>query len=80
MQGESQIDSGVLYASDMQTGRPSTTERTDFGTRIHALREQAGLSQQEVSEQLGIAQSSYAAWERQTPALRPDQLDLKYAC
>jgi len=28
-----------------------------------------------VAEQLGIAQSSYATWERQTPALRPDQLE-----
>jgi len=75
MQAESQIDSDALYADDMQTGRPTTTERTDFGTRLHALREAAGLTQQEVAEQLGIAQSSYATWERQTPALRPDQLE-----
>jgi len=74
MQEESQVDSGCLYADDMQTGRPTTTERTDFGTRLHALREAAGLTQQEVAEQLGIAQSSYATWERQTPAIRPDQL------
>jgi transcriptional regulator with XRE-family HTH domain len=75
MQEESQVDSGCLYADDMQTGRPTTTERTDFGTRLHALREAAGLTQQEVAEQLGIAQSSYATWERQTPAIRPDQLE-----
>ena len=75
MQAESQIDSCALYADDMQTGRPTTTERTDFGTRLHSLREAAGLTQQEVAEQLGIAQSSYATWERQTPAIRPDQLE-----
>jgi len=75
MQEESQVDPGCLYADDMQTGRPTTTERTDFGTRLHALREAAGVTQQEVAEQLGIAQSSYATWERQTPAIRPDQLE-----
>ena len=75
MQEESQVNPECLYADDMQTGRPTTTERTDFGTRLHALREAAGLTQQEVAEQLSIAQSSYATWERQTPALRPDQLE-----
>ena len=75
MQEESQDDPGCLYADDMQTGRPTTTERTDFGTRLHALREAAGLTQQEAAEQLGIAQSSYATWERQIPAIRPDQLE-----
>ncbi len=75
MQEETQGDPRCLYADDMQTGRPTTTERTDFGARLHALREAAGLTQQEVAEQLGIAQSSYATWERQTPAIRPDQLE-----
>ena len=75
MQAESQSKGMGLYATDMQTGRPTTTERTAFGTRLHALREAAGLTQQEVAEQLDIAQSSYATWERQTPAIRPDQLD-----
>jgi transcriptional regulator with XRE-family HTH domain len=74
MQGESQNHSGCVYADGMQTGRPTTTERTDFGARLHAIREAGGLTQQEMAAQLGIAQSSYATWERRTPALRPGQI------
>ena len=58
----------------MRTGRPAKSERSDFGARVHALREAAGLSQREVAEQLGISQPSYALWERNDVALRPDQL------
>ncbi len=76
MQKVTQIFTSVVYATGMQTGRPSTTARTNFGTRVHFLREAAGLSQQEVAVQLGIAQSSYATWERQTPAIRPEQLEV----
>ena len=76
MQKVTHIFTSVVYAGGMKTGRPTTTARTSFGTRIHSLREAAGLSQQEVSSQLGIAQSSYATWERQTPAIRPEQLEV----
>jgi transcriptional regulator with XRE-family HTH domain len=58
----------------MQTGRPSTKERPAFGARLHALREQAGLSQQQLAERLGMTQRAYAYWERNPVALRPDQL------
>lgn len=75
MQGENQISEGGMYADDMQTGRPPQTERTAFGERVYALREAAGLSQQEVAAQLGIVQSSYATWERQTPSLRPEKIE-----
>ena len=75
MRKETQNGSRWLYADDMQTGRPTTTERTNFGARLHVLREAAGLTQQEMAVQLGIAQSSYATWERQTPAIRPDQIE-----
>jgi transcriptional regulator with XRE-family HTH domain len=60
--------------SDMQTGRPPKTERSEVGARIHALREAAGFSQAEIAEQLGITQQSYAAWERHTPGLSPKRL------
>lgn len=58
----------------MQTGRPSTKERPPFGARLHALREQAGLSQQQLAERLDMTQRAYAYWERNPVALRPDQL------
>ena len=38
------------------------------------MREAAGLSQQQVSEQLGISQPAYASWERRNVAIQPDQL------
>ena len=58
----------------MKTGRPAKRERTDFGTRLHALREAAGLSQQEVADRLGITQPAYALWERRNVTVRVDQL------
>jgi len=58
----------------MQTGRPSTKERPPFGARLHALREQAGLSQQQLAERIDMTQRAYAYWERNPVALRPDQL------
>lgn len=60
--------------SNMQTGRPPKTERSEVGARIHVLREAAGFSQAEVAKQLGITQQSYAAWERHTPGLSPKRL------
>lgn len=38
------------------------------------LRKAAGLTQEQVAEQLGISQPSYALWERKEVALRPEQL------
>jgi transcriptional regulator with XRE-family HTH domain len=58
----------------MQTGRPAKTKRSEFGTRLHAAREARGLSQAQMAEKLGLAQQSYAAWERRNVALRADQL------
>jgi transcriptional regulator with XRE-family HTH domain len=62
------------YNAGMQTGRPAKTKRSDFGSRLHALREAAGLSQAHVAEKLGIRQPSYAAWERKPVALSHEQL------
>jgi transcriptional regulator with XRE-family HTH domain len=62
------------YISGMQTGRPAKRGRSPFGERLHALREQMGLSQQQVADKLGISQRAYAHWERRPVALRPDQL------
>ena len=62
------------YTPAMQTGRPSKKGRPPFGERIHALREQAGLSQQQLADKLDLTQRAYAYWERNPVALRPDQL------
>jgi len=62
------------YLTDMQRGRPSTRPRPAFGERLRALREAAGLSQQQLADKLGMTQTAYAWWERNRVALRPDQL------
>lgn len=74
MQAKNRIRFPVSYDVAMKTGRPATSQRTDFGARLHSLREAAGLSQQEVANQLGISQPSYALWERRTTAIPVDQL------
>ena len=43
------------YNGAMQTGRPAKTKRSEFGARVHALREATGLSQAQVADKLGIA-------------------------
>lgn len=58
----------------MQTGRPPKYERPPLGSRIAALRERAGLSQQQLADALGINQQMVAYWERRAATLRPEQL------
>ena len=65
----------ALYDRGMQTGRPSKHPRSAFGTRLHAARETAGLTQSQVAEKLGLTQAAYALWERRDMALRPDQIE-----
>jgi transcriptional regulator with XRE-family HTH domain len=74
MQAFSVTEKEPGYFSPMQTGRPSKRPRPAFGARLHALREVAGLSQQQVADKLGMTQAAYAWWERNPVALRPDQL------
>jgi transcriptional regulator with XRE-family HTH domain len=62
------------YNAGMPGGRPSKHKRSEFGERLVSLRQQAGLSQTQVAEKLGISQQAYAGWERSTGALRPDDL------
>src|SRR5262245_51746904 len=62
------------YAWIMQTGRPSQRTRPAFGARLHQLREEAGFTQAQVAERLGISQRAYAFWEREPVALRAEQL------
>ncbi len=74
MQAISLTEAERVYAGGMQTGRPSKKKRPPFGERLHALREQAELSQQQMAEGLGLTQRAYAYWERNPVALRPEQL------
>ena len=74
MQAKSISFFGLPYDDSMKPGRPAKSERADFGVRLHAVREAAGLTQQRVAEQLGITQASYALWERRNVALRADQI------
>ncbi len=64
----------LFYHSHMKTGRPARSKKTDFAKRLSRLREARGLSQREIARRLGIAQSSYANWERFNVALKPEQL------
>ncbi len=74
MQAVSLTKESMGYNGPMQTGRPSDKQRPPFGERLHALREQAGLSQQQVAERLGLSQRAYAYWERNSVSLRPEQI------
>jgi transcriptional regulator with XRE-family HTH domain len=74
MQAFPLTEDSPVYTPAMQTGRPAKRERTPFGQRLHTLREQAGLSQEQLGAKLGLSQRVYAYWERHPVALRPDQL------
>lgn len=74
MQAISQKNITDPYHGHMKTGRPAKRKRTAFGTRLHSLREAAGLSQQEVADRLGITQPAYALLERRNVSVRIDHL------
>jgi transcriptional regulator with XRE-family HTH domain len=75
MQALTLIGQDVPYNAGMNTGRPAKHPRPPFGQRLNDLREQAGLSQAQVAQKLGIAQRTYSQWERRPVALRHDQLE-----
>jgi transcriptional regulator with XRE-family HTH domain len=75
MQAFSVTIATLQYDDLMQIGRPSKHPRTAFGERLTAARTEAGLSQAQIAEKLGITQTSYADWERYPVALRPDQIE-----
>lgn len=55
----------------MQTGRPSKRKRSVLGTRLAALREEAGLTQRAVAVALRVRQQVVAYLEREAVTLRP---------
>jgi len=74
MQVVCSISTKAPYNLYMKTGRPSDRPRPPFGERLHQLREEAGLTQAQVSEKLGISLRAYAFWEREPTAVRTEQL------
>lgn len=74
MQALCSITSNNPYAVGMKTGRPSDRPRTPFGERLYNLREEAGLTQAQVADKLGISHRAYAFWEREPTAIRAEQL------
>ena len=74
MQGQSVIFENGAYLWAMPAGRPAKHQRSPFGERLYNARIQAGLSQTQIAEQLGITQPSYADWERRSVALKPEYL------
>jgi len=75
MQAFSVFPDSSIYSLDMQqVGRPPKFERSPFGVKLLAARQQAGLSQIQVAGKLGVTQQTYAGWERRTTALKPEYI------
>jgi transcriptional regulator with XRE-family HTH domain len=74
MQAFSTDTCNPVYCVVMPAGRPAQSQRTDFGERLFHCREQKGFSQKQMADALNIKQQSYAAWERRSTALKPEQL------
>ena len=58
----------------MPAGRPATKQPTKFGKRLSAARKEAGLTQLELAERVGVTQRVIAYWERESIGLKADQL------
>jgi transcriptional regulator with XRE-family HTH domain len=69
------IASNGAYDPHMKSGRPTDRKRPPFGERLYRLREQAGLTQAAVAEQMGTSARAYAFWERESVALKPEQME-----
>ena len=74
MQAVSQLFSDRPYNADMQTGRPSKSDRSPFGQRLYEAREAKGFSLRQVAEKLEVPLKTYANWERRNVAVRPELL------
>ena len=55
-------------------GRPTSQPRSPLGQRIAAAREQAGISQAQLAERLGVTQPTVAYWERKAVNIHSDVL------
>jgi transcriptional regulator with XRE-family HTH domain len=64
----------VAYNPPMPMGRPAAKPRAPLGERIAAARLEAGLTQQQLADKLGVSQRVVTYWEREAAGLRADQL------
>jgi len=55
-------------------GRPPKKDRAPFGQRLVAARQEAGLTQQELADKVGVTQRVIAYWERESVSLKIEQL------
>lgn len=74
MQADSYISKSRLYVWAMNQGRPARTQRPELGERIAQARQEAGLTQKQLAEKLGVTQRVVTYWEREAVGLRADQL------
>jgi len=74
MQDFSDNISVMVYTGDMKTGRPTDYPRTPFGRRLVTARMQAGLSQANLAEKIGVDRRVIAHWERRSVSVKPEQL------
>jgi transcriptional regulator with XRE-family HTH domain len=62
------------YNAALPMGRPAKNKRSELGERIAALRERAGLSQEQLAQKVGSNQKNVAYWERHAVSLKPAQI------
>ena len=63
------------YTAGMTAGRPAKSRaRSEVGKRLFEARQNAGLSQTQVAEIVGIPQQTYAGWERKACAINPEHM------
>ena len=74
MQAKTYIISNGMYNWSMKKGRPASQERPALGEKIAAARLQAGLTQNQLAEKLGVSQRVITYWEREAVGLKADQL------
>jgi transcriptional regulator with XRE-family HTH domain len=74
MQAVSLNSSDHPYNADMNTGRPSKSDRSAFGQRLYEARESKGLSLRQVAEELEVPLNTYANWERRNVGIKPEYL------
>jgi transcriptional regulator with XRE-family HTH domain len=74
MQEFSANQKNIVYPVSMRTGRPTSQPRTEFGQRLVDARRNAGVSQSELADLIGVDRRVVAHWERHSVTLRPEQL------
>ena len=62
------------YDPVVPAGRPITKKGSDFGKRLADARREAGFTQQELADGLGVSQRVVTYWERESIGLKADQL------